>query len=369
VQIYRRGDRGPAVAEIRTKLAALDLLSGAGGDLFDAECDRAVRWFQQRRGLRVDGRVGPETYRALDEARWRLGDRLLSFAVAHPFVGDDVAELQRRLLELGFDPGRTDGVFGPLTEAAVRDFQRNVGIPADGTCGPRTLEALRALARAVTGGQPGHLREEERLLAAGSALSGKIVVIDPGHGGNETGAVGHGLVEADVVYDLARRLEGRLGAAGVLVYLTRGPEGSPSQVERARFANDAGADLVLSLHVDASPSPGCSGAATYFYGGAHGDSAIGARLADLVQAELVRRTDLVDCRTHPKTWELLRYTRMPTIRVEVGYLTNPGDAARLAEPSFRDTVAESVLDGIRHLYLPRALSELRDGEIPAPVPG
>src|SRR5206468_5972188 len=121
---FRRNDTGPVVVEIRTKLTLLGHLppEASDGDDFDDAVDRAVRAFQQRRGLRVDGVVGPETYRALDEAHWRLGDRLLSFSPAHPFVGDDVATLQQRLFEMGFDPGRCDGIFGRQTETALREF-------------------------------------------------------------------------------------------------------------------------------------------------------------------------------------------------------------------------------------------------------
>ena len=55
---------------------------------------------------------------------------------------------------------------------------------------------------------------------------------------------------------------------------------------------------------------------------------------------------------HEKTWELLRLTRMPVVRLELGYVTHPGDAARLADPAFRDTVAEAVLVAVQRLYLP-----------------
>ena len=136
----RQGDAGPVVAEIRAKLAVLGLTTN--GDVFDATTDRAVRAFQQQRGLRVDGIVGPHTYRALNEAHWQLGDRILSYVVGHPFVGDDVVELQTRLHELGFDPGRSDGIFGAATAQALRELQRGVGLPPDGTLGPQTLEAL-----------------------------------------------------------------------------------------------------------------------------------------------------------------------------------------------------------------------------------
>ena len=71
-----------------------------------------------------------------------------------------------------------------------------------------------------------------------------------------------------------------------------------------------------------------------------------------VQREIVARTDLTDCRTHAKTWDLLRRTRMPAVRIEIGYLTSPRDAARLADPGFRDVVAEAIVVAVQRLYLP-----------------
>jgi N-acetylmuramoyl-L-alanine amidase len=376
---YRLGDRGHAVAEIRAKLAALDLLvqhpaaalaEGADAE-FTADVDRAVRAFQQSRGSTVDGIVGPLTYRALDEARWRLGDRILLYVPTHLLGGDDVATLQQRLLEMGFDCGRVDGIFGTETEQALREFQRNVGVPADGTCGPTTLKALAALSRTVVGGQPHAMRESEAIHRAGPTLTGKLVIVDPGHGAEASGVNGNGLDESAVVYDVASRVEGRIAATGGIAFLTRGPDGGLDEVDRAHFANAAGADLVISLHLDAHPSPHASGVATYYYGNdRYGHrSMVGERFADLVQAEIVARTDLRDCRTHAKTWDLLRRTRMPCVRIEAGYLTNPGDAARLADPDFRDTLAEAIVAAVARLYLPADLDTgvgtLRVPESPA----
>lgn len=361
MQLYRRGHNGPAVAEIRSRLALLGHLEsaerGAPQADYDGQCEQAVRAFQQERGLSADGIVGPETYRSLDEARWRLGDRVLFHAVNHPFAGDDVADLQQRLIDMGFDPGRCDGVLGANTNRAVKEFQRNVGIAADGLCGPATLRALTRLQRTVRGGHPQWMRESEQLHRAGPSLAGKLVVLDPGHGGADRGATGHGLLEATLVEDVARRLEGRLAATGVAVYLTRGSDNCPSHEQRASFANEVNADLLISLHVDRCSSPHARGVATYYYGwveqgrGGSG-SAVGERLATLMQSELVARTGLTDCRTHPKTWELLRRTRMPAVRVELGYVTSPLDTVRLADPSFRDTAAEAILVAIQRLYLP-----------------
>lgn len=358
---YRRGDSGPAVAEVRAKLAVLGLVQASLDPLaesasaeFDEATDRAVRQFQQQRGITVDGIVGPQTYHALDEARWRLGDRILSYVPARLIAGDDVATLQQRLLDMGFDCGRVDGLFGVETEQALRDFQRNVGVRPDGTCGPASFKALNQLVRTVVGGRPHAMRESEAISRAGPMLSGKLVIVDPGHGGRDRGVGGHGLDEAGLVYDLASRVEGRLTATGSSAFLTRGPEGHMDEVDRASFANAAGADLVISLHMDAHASADAAGCASYYYGndriGHH--SAVGEHFADLVQREVCARTDLVDLRAHPKTWDLLRRTRMPAVRIEIGYLTSPGDAARLADPTFRDVLAEAIVAAVQRLYLP-----------------
>ena len=99
------------MTEIRTVLTGLDLLPSSGhGDDFDAETERALRAFQQSRGLSVDGRVGTETWQALDAARWRLGARTLYHAVPDPLIGEDVRSLQERLLEMGYDAGRADAI-------------------------------------------------------------------------------------------------------------------------------------------------------------------------------------------------------------------------------------------------------------------
>ena len=157
-------------------------------------------------------------------------------------------------------------------------------------------------------------------------------MIDPGHGGLERGCTGYGLTEAEVAQDLAVRIEGRLVALGRprLPHARRlsADVAPPDEAERAAFANAANADLVLSLHCDGAPAPGSEarGVATYYYGvGAHpwggggAYSATGEQFAGLVQRELVARTDLLDCRIHGKTWDLLRRTRMPAVRLEVGY--------------------------------------------------
>jgi N-acetylmuramoyl-L-alanine amidase len=375
---FRPGDSGPAVTQIVGLLSGLGLIDGDPPHSYDSRVETAVRAFQQQRGLHVDGVVGSATFRRLDEARWSLGDRILTHLPGNLMAGDDVFVLQRRLLELGFKTGRVDGYFGPRTEAGVRDFQRNFGIPADGTCGPATLRALTQLAPMVRGGAPNAMRARERIRADGPHLGGKIVVIDPARAQHLPAEYVDRAEE--VVHDLAARIEGRLVATGVQAYLTASRGGrhrsAPTEPdpaddhERAMFANKTSANLCISLAVDAAASPDACGVATYFFGTGDRDtwSSTGERFASLVQREIVARTDLVDLRCHAKGWEFLRRTRMPAVQLDAGYLSNAGDAVRLSDPGFRDVLAEAVVVAVQRFYLsPEAdahtgvlrLSELR----------
>lgn len=355
MQILRLGDQGAAVAEVRAALVALGHLPvREADDLFDRSVDHAVRAFQQHRGLIVDGLVGSATYRALKEASYKLGARTLIYQLSAPMSGDDVQTLQTRLLELGYNTGRADGVFGPQTDVALRSFQRECGVTSDGICGPTTLRALRYLARMTSGGSPQRIREEEAVRLSGPQLRGKRIVIDPACGGPDPGVISraHGLAEADVMWDLACLVEGRLAATGVETFLSRPRHANPPASERAAFANSCGADLLLSLHADSSTSPGAHGVASFHFGNADGaSSTIGEMLGGYILREIVARTGMQNCRNHGRTWDLLRLTKMPAVHLELGYLSNTEDAALLRDQRRRDVIAEAIVVGVKRLYM------------------
>ena len=363
---FRRGDRGAAVLEIRAALAALGLLAHPDDDpttgrhvaleFFDDDLDHAVRAFQQRRGLLVDGVVGEATYRALKEASYRLGARTLAHQFGAPMYGDDVATLQSRLQDLGFYTALVDGYFGLQTHNALMSYQREYGLAPDGICGPDTLRSLYFLGSRVTGGSLHAIREEEQVRRSGPRLSGKRIIIDPGRGGDDRGLLADGgqgpISEADILWDLASRLEGRMTAIGMETFLSRPANHSPADTDRAATANTVGADLMISLRFERQPSAGANGVASFYFGSSHGSvSTIGRNLADFIQREVVARTGLLDCRTHGRTWDLLRLTRMPTVQVDVGYITNPRDSGMLATRECRDAIAEGILAAVKRLYL------------------
>lgn len=343
--LLRLGAIGPAVDEVRSRLAHLGLLGEHTSGAYDEVVAEAVRSFQQERGLTVDGIVGPDTYRRLEEARWQLGDRVLSFVPGHLVTGDDVAQLQGRLTQLGFNAGRVDGMFGPRTDAALREFQASVGVSADGVCGPDSYRAFDRLVRTISGGNAARLRDRVTLSELRTGVMDKVVVIDPGF---ETGA--------EISEAIAVRVEGRLAALGTQVLLTRvGSAGDrPDESQRAEFANRTGADLLVSVNCTMAPSARVNGVGTFYFGepsgGAHSTS--GRLLAERVHDEICARTAFLDCRTHPRAWDLLRMTRMAAIRIDVGNLTNAGDAQRLQDPDVWEQVADGIASGITRFCAP-----------------
>ncbi len=222
--LLRRGAAGPAVFALREHLRALGHKFGSERDFGD-RTEQAVFAFQTERGLRSDGICGPQTWAALLEAGFALGDRLV--AVRRPLMrGDDVTALQLRLNALGFDPGRPDGIFGANTEAALRDFQRNAGLAQDGVCGPQTITALDRL-DALAGGSVTEVREHEALRNAPRTIVGRRIAI-------------HG---ADDEFGLCAMVANLLGDQGGEILLLIGTVSDAT----ARAANDFHADLILSF--------------------------------------------------------------------------------------------------------------------------
>ena len=180
MQIYRLGDEGPEILDIQHRLHELGfLLSVSEGSVYGEKTQSAVRAFQAQRSLRVDGIVGPDTWGQLVEAGFRLGDRTL-YVHAPLLRGDDVRALQRKLDALGFDPGKQDGMYGPATDAALREFQRNVGEDVDGVVGLHTIATLERMRPLDDVPGRGVVRETEELRASRGRLDGHVIAIDPG---------------------------------------------------------------------------------------------------------------------------------------------------------------------------------------------
>lgn len=150
MQVYKLGDRGSAITEIQKKLQAAGYKLGHAGidSYFGVSTREAVINFQKNNKLITDGIVGGTTWKTLLEKTYKLGDRLLY--LHSPFLrGNDVFALQTILAQLGFRIGKIDGIFGQHTDKAVREFQSNLLLPADGIVGSATLKSLKTLQRII----------------------------------------------------------------------------------------------------------------------------------------------------------------------------------------------------------------------------
>jgi N-acetylmuramoyl-L-alanine amidase len=337
------------VADLQTRLEKLGFVidSLELGGTFGPSTEMAIKEFQQRSGLDVDGIVGVDTWKALVESSWTLGDRPLR--LSQPFLrGDDVRELQARLNALGFTAGKHDGIFGLGTAAALRDFQRNLAVNEDGIVGHETLRALERLRMVIKPGLGPRITEREARRADPPGLTGKRIVLDPGHGGDDAGEIGPGgETESDWVFRLCAKLALLLDAEHAHTMLTRGPHDGPEESQRAQLANRFGADLLLSIHLNSHPTPIAAGAATYYFQGGTVASEPGEYLAGLIQQALIR-AGRPDCSSHGKAYPILRETQMPAVLVEPGFITNPEELAELVGSV--DIIAKAMLEAVEQYF-------------------
>jgi len=288
-----RGASGDAVRDLQQRLIRCEVaqVADAPGH-FGTGTLEAVRTFQERQGLRVDGICGPQTWSALIEASYHLGDRLL-YQRAPMLRGDDVAELQLRLSELGFHAGRVDGIFGPQTAAALTDFQRNAGLTTDGVFGPDALDVLgRVGGRTGTTTKAG-VQERIDLRSSPRNVAGRRVVV----------------AESGGMPALANALGRALDDAGAASLVVHHPDGSAQAAEANRFE----ADVFLGLGLRDEP-----GSRLAYYATTGFESSGGRRLAELAHAELVRLGVPPSCDVGPMRLPVLRETRMPALLCEVG---------------------------------------------------
>ncbi len=359
MRTIHQGDRGDDVRDVQQRLTSMgshvDSVELEG--VFGPSTESAVRAFQQRRGLLVDGKVGPETWNELVEAGYALGDRVLYLRMPM-FRGDDVRVLQRRLNSLGFDAGREDGIFGERCDQAAREFQRNIAMRQDGIVGPETLHELERIQPATVDARSGAmLREAEALRRMEATLEGSRVAIDPGHGPGDPGSVGPtGLTEADAAWELSVALAAELGRHGAEPRLLRSRDEEPSPSERAGRANEWGAEIYLAMHLNAHRDPRAEGSMCLFYGDESTSSPGGQRLAEAIQEELTSRIGLTDGRTHSMSITILRETRMPAVQVEPCFLSNAREERLLAEEPFRRDVAIAIVRGIERFFGARPAS-------------
>jgi N-acetylmuramoyl-L-alanine amidase len=362
------GTRGEDVRDVQARLASLGFATEPDDPgTFGGATEAAVRRFQRKRNLPVDGTVGDDTWHEIVEAGYSLGDRALY--LRYPSMrGDDVRLLQNALNRLGFDAGREDGIFGERTERAIRDFQRNAGLVSDGIVGPTTLSALGRLRSGAGSGGPGFGAVREDVALHGprrASIAGAVIALDPAHGGSDPGGVGpSGMPESEATLLLAEALATELRARGAATLLLRGSRGDPSTSERARAANERSAEAFVSIHLEAHAEPSPPGAAVYYCGREDWYSRAGRHLAESVEDRL-RGLGLPSGGIHAMWLPILRETRMPAVLVTPARLGEPGTEALLRDSAFLRRLAIALAAGVERFFTSRPRPE---AEADAPVP-
>lgn len=255
---------------------------------FDAtDLQAAIAAFQASRGMPESGQLDGLTWRALVEAGFRPGDRVLYLRRPY-FRGEDVAWLQAQLGDLGFDPGRVDGIFGERTDQALREFQANLSLPADGIVGSSTIEELKRVSSRGVGHVHG-VRELERLRNQHKPLGeASVAVLGP-------------LELEPQVELLAQRLRQR---SARVVSLTGADQSHLAQVANA-------ADVEFVAYLDFSGA----GVQVAYYSGFRYTSPGGKLLAQMVASALADLALPAQVRERGMTLPILRETQMPAVMI------------------------------------------------------
>jgi N-acetylmuramoyl-L-alanine amidase len=207
--------------------------------------------------------------------------------------------------------------------------------------------------------------EKHHIATLAWAVSNKVIIIDPGHGGDDPGAVGgSGTYEKDIVLEVSKKLAGLLSQAGAQVFLTRDTDrdfSDPDQknsykakmqdlTRRVELGNQKQADLFISIHVNSFPDRREGGAQTFSQPGEMESK----KLAEAIQQEMNRY--LVNPGRQAKQVDYFanRMAKMPSAIVEIGFISNPQEEKLLSDHIYQDKVAWSIYAGItRYLYQPK----------------
>lgn len=169
----------------------------------------------------------------------------------------------------------------------------------------------------------------------------KIVCIDPGHGGKDPGAESGGVQEKDITLTVALKIGALL--TGYEVVYTRDEDVYVGLAERALIANQAKADLFVSVHCNSAPSASANGMEVYVH---TTRSAASKRAASAIYDCLLPVSGLRGRGVKADNFAVLRETKMPAVLIELGFISNPDDRAKLTDSAWQDDAAQAIADGI-----------------------
>lgn len=178
------------------------------------------------------------------------------------------------------------------------------------------------------------------------SLKGKTIVIDPGHGGKDSGTIGaDGAFEKNITIKTANLLAGKLRASGANVYLTRSDDTFISLQSRVATSHYRNADAFISLHYDSFMDQSVRGSTAYYY-----HAAKDQQLASSVHSEVAKRSQIPDKGVKFGDYFVLRENKRPSLLYELGYLSNPQEEAIIYSASYQERVTEGMTEGLKQYF-------------------
>lgn len=186
---------------------------------------------------------------------------------------------------------------------------------------------------------------EPMLTSKDQSLRGKVVVIDPGHGGRDPGAISlNGIPEKILTLNTARKAAQHLSAAGATVYLTRAEDRSLNLADIVDFANRIDADIFISIHYNFANNKSISGTETYYY------NRMSRNLALAIHQSLIHGIKRKDRGLRRTMFYTIHHTQMPAVLIEPLYLSNPEEEKLVSSSYFQDEIARDVTRGIKAYF-------------------
>jgi N-acetylmuramoyl-L-alanine amidase len=281
-------------------------------------------------------------------------------------MGQFTKETARLVMELSGDRVRVTGLpqSASTVTARLQAGEEIAQAPVTATPGmahaasaPRALDSAMPRALALRGrrlsirrglsSRGGFVRRDPNMLVEpGGALSGKVICIDAGHGGWKSGAQGlNGLKEGDACLAMGMQLARALREAGATVIMPREDDSYVSLEDRYNFANQRNADLFISIHCNAMPKHNTmSGSETYYW------SPQSLDLARAIHPKVVEAMGGRDGGIRRRAFAVIHHTVMPSILIEVGYIDNTNDEAKLGDSTFQQTFGDAVRDGVLSFF-------------------
>ncbi|SDZ32939.1 N-acetylmuramoyl-L-alanine amidase [Evansella caseinilytica] len=381
---FQNGGSHNDVITLKENLSRLGFhVSNSPNTAYGPTTTTRVKEFQKYYGLVVNGIADEPTLAKIKE--------LLNWPYRNGQSSPEVIQIKKNLALVGYHVSNNPNEnYGPATEQAVRDFQRDYGLRVNGIYDNPTNEKLIALINEMDTAKFGkvtasvlNIRSQSNTnstilgnisqntiveilstesngwyrvkvngitgYVSGSyiklvtdPLAGKIIVLDPGHGGSDPGASANGLVEKVVVLDISLRAKKLLEEAGATVIMTRTTDVYLTLAQRSSIGNSSNAHAFLSVHANAF-NGSANGTETYWYNTYQSSNS--QKLASAIQTATLSKLGLYDRGVKLGNFHVIRETRIPSALLEVGFLDHSGDAAALSKSSSRDRTAEAIRDG------------------------